>query len=107
MSLYPVMVDGDVITLDDQHLSMGRDMFATLKHANGSLKLSIRPEFVQLAVPGEIGTVVANAHQVQQLGTHQLLTATLGEVGGLSTRAKLPNEVNVTESHVWLRLDAL
>ncbi|KJJ95990.1 ABC transporter ATP-binding protein [Burkholderiaceae bacterium 26] len=106
MNLYPVTVDGDVIALGDQRLSVGRDTLATLKNANGSLKLGIRPEFVQLAAPGEVGTVAANVHQVQQLGTHQLLTASLGEAGGLPIKAKLPNEVGITESRVWLRLDA-
>ncbi|MFA8415202.1 TOBE domain-containing protein, partial [Burkholderia pseudomallei] len=98
MNLYPVTVDGDVIALGGQRLSVGRDTLATLKNANGSLKLGIRPEFVQLAAPGEVGTVAASVHQVQQLGTHQLLIASLGEGGGLPIKAKLPNEVSVTES---------
>ena len=110
MNLYPVTVDGDVIALGDQRLSVGRDTLYTLKNANGSLKLGIRPEFVQLAAPGEVGTVAADVHQVQQLGTHQLLTASLGGNGdgtvGLPIKAKLPNEVSVSDARVWLRLDA-
>ncbi len=43
---------------------------------------------------------------MQQLGTHQLLTASLGESGDLPIRAKLPNDVAVDASRVWLRVDA-
>lgn len=50
--------------------------------------------------------MAATVHQVQQLGTHQLLTASLGESGDLPIKAKLPNDVALTESRVWLRLDA-
>ncbi len=107
MNLYPVTVDGDVIALGGQRLCVGRDTLAALKATSGPLKLGLRPEFVQLAAPGEVGTLAATVHQVQQLGTHQLLTASLGESGDLPIKAKLPNEVAVSASRVWLRLDAV
>ncbi|MGH1509650.1 ABC transporter ATP-binding protein [Ralstonia solanacearum] len=106
MNLYPVAIDGDVIALGGQRLSVGRDTLAALKAGSGPLKLGIRPEFVRLAAPGEVGTLAATVHQVQQLGTHQLLTASLGESGDLPIKAKLPNDVSVTGPRVWLRLDA-
>ncbi len=106
MNLYPVTLDDNVIALGGQRLGVGRDTLAALKAASGPLKLGIRPEFVQLAAPGEIGTLAATVHQVQQLGTHQLLTASLGESGDLPIRAKLPNDVAVDASRVWLRVDA-
>ncbi|AMP36365.1 ABC transporter ATP-binding protein [Ralstonia solanacearum] len=106
MNLYPVTVDGDVIALGGQRLCVGRDTLAALKATSGPLKLGLRPEFVQLAAPGEVGTLAATVHQVQQLGTHQLLTASLGESGDLPIKAKLPNDVAVSASRVWLRVDA-
>lgn len=106
MNLYPVAIDGDVIALGGQRLSVGHDTLAALKAGSGPLKLGIRPEFVRLAAPGEVGTLAATVHQVQQLGTHQLLTASLGESSDLPIKAKLPNDVAVTGPRVWLRLDA-
>ncbi|HJS04289.1 MAG TPA: TOBE domain-containing protein, partial [Variovorax sp.] len=65
--------------------------------------LGIRPEYVTLSEPGAAGAVAATVVQVQDVGTHQMLTARAGES---VIKARLPSDVQVPAagSPVWLKV---
>ena len=73
---------------------------------DGPIKLGIRPEYVVLAGAGDPGAVEARVVQLQDVGTHQMLSA---RVGDTVLKARLPSSASVpaTGETVWLRvLDA-
>jgi glycerol transport system ATP-binding protein len=69
----------------------------------GPFKLGVRPEYVTLAEAGAAGAVPALVTQVQDIGTHFMLTARVGET---LLKARLAPEVVVPASgaNVWLHL---
>jgi glycerol transport system ATP-binding protein len=103
MNLCPVDLDADGITIGAQHLRLDPHTLDTLKHANGTLTLGIRPEFVRVVNDGEAGAVKAQVQRVQQLGNYQLVTA---QCDGHTFRAKLEPHLRVDEGVVWLKLAA-
>ena len=69
----------------------------------GELKLGVRPEYVSLASPHAAGAVRATATQVQDVGTHLLLTA---DAAGHVVKARLDPETIAPAAGdiVWLRV---
>ena len=65
--------------------------------------LGIRPEYVRLAREGDAGALPAQVTQVQDVGTYQLLTATVGDS---TVRARLSPDAAVPPvgSSTWLAL---
>jgi glycerol transport system ATP-binding protein len=103
MNLCPVDLDADGVRIGTQHLRLDPHTLETLKHANGTLTLGIRPEFVRMVSEGEAGAVKANVLRVQQLGNYQLVTA---QCDGSTFMAKLEPHLRVGEGAVWLKLAA-
>ncbi|HYS63255.1 MAG TPA: ABC transporter ATP-binding protein [Paraburkholderia sp.] len=103
MNLCPVDLDADGVKIGSQRLQLDANTLATLKHANGTLTLGIRPEFVRLAGSGEAGTVKAQLLRTQQLGNYQLVTA---QCDGNVFKAKVDPHVQLNEGPLWLRLAA-
>jgi glycerol transport system ATP-binding protein len=69
----------------------------------GALKLGIRPEYVALAEPNAAGSLMATVVQVQDVGTHQMLSAKVGET---LLKARLHSDARVPEAGepVWLKV---
>jgi len=101
MNFYPLQIDGDAVVIGQQRVNVDAAQLQALKHANGELKLGIRPEFVELTTAGAPGAVSANVVQVQHLGTSQLLTA---EFGGQIVKARLDASTKLSDGQQWLRL---
>ncbi len=101
MNFYPLQIDGDAVVIGQQRVDIDAGQLQALKHANGELKLGIRPEFVELTTAGAPGAVSANVVQVQHLGTSQLLTA---EFGGQIVKARLDASARLDGGRQWLRL---
>jgi glycerol transport system ATP-binding protein len=69
----------------------------------GALKLGIRPEYLRLADAGAPGAVPASVMQVQDVGTHTLLTARAGE-GVLKARLQPGAALPEIGDAVWLKV---
>ncbi len=75
----------------------------------GEIKIGIRPEYLKPVAPNSAGALPMTVSMVQDVGTHQLLSATLGEH---TIKARLANETNDERgafdlkvgSQVWLQL---
>ncbi len=69
----------------------------------GALKLGIRPEYLKLAEPQAAGAVPAQVLQVQDVGTHTMLSARAGET---LLKARLPSGTPAPAAGetVWLRV---
>jgi glycerol transport system ATP-binding protein len=85
-------------------LAMGaRELAAPRALPEGEIKLGIRPEYVELAEPEAPGALPGAVSQVQDVGTHLLLTAL---VDGAPLKARLAPETPVPAvgEPVWLRV---
>jgi glycerol transport system ATP-binding protein len=69
----------------------------------GEIKLGVRPEYVSLAAADTPGALPVTVTQVQDVGTHVMLSATLS---GQMIKARLPTDVARLSSGsvVWLRV---
>jgi glycerol transport system ATP-binding protein len=69
----------------------------------GDFKLGVRPEYVTLAAAGSAGALPAQVLQAQDIGTHVMLTAT---VGGCTVKARLTPETTPPQAGetAWLQL---
>ncbi|MDI1340992.1 ABC transporter ATP-binding protein [Polaromonas sp.] len=69
----------------------------------GNYKLGIRPEYVTLAASGTAGGLPATVTRAQDIGTHTMLTARVGET---SVKVRLQPEVAVPRAGegVWLQV---
>jgi len=99
MNFLAADVAGDKLELAGRHLPLpaGRAL------PDGALKLGIRPEYLDLASPGAPGAVPARVRQVQDVGTHLMLSA---EVQGTVLKARLGVEwlKLAPGDEVWLQL---
>ena len=69
----------------------------------GELRLGIRPEYVQLAAPEQAGALPCAVARVQDLGTHQMLTA---GIDGLQIKVRCASDqaLLAVGSTVWLQV---
>lgn len=100
MNFLSATVTGQTLAVAGQTLPLP----ATTQLAPGALKLGVRPEYLSVCESGSAGSVAARVVRVQDIGTHLMLTASVGEnvlkarlnpeqLGGLSVG-----------STVWLQL---
>ena len=69
----------------------------------GPLKLGIRPEYLALGEPGDGRSLEARVRRVQDIGTHWLLSCSLGE-HTLKSRLPAEGRMPLEGETVWLRL---
>ncbi|MGJ7492498.1 ABC transporter ATP-binding protein [Variovorax sp. ZT4R33] len=69
----------------------------------GALKLGIRPEYLRIAAAGTPGAVPATVTQVQDVGTHAMLSA---DAAGTRVKARLHSDLQppAVGDTVWLRV---
>jgi glycerol transport system ATP-binding protein len=99
MNFLPVRAEGGSLLLEGTTLPLPVDR----NLPPGDLKLGVRPEYLEWVEPGATGAVPTVARQVQDVGTHLLLTAGLGDH---LLKARLPPEgaAPAVGDTVWLRV---
>jgi glycerol transport system ATP-binding protein len=101
MNLLRCRVEGEGLRLGPARVELPAGAAARLARANGELTLGIRPEFVELLPAAADGAVAMEVVAVQHLGTHQLVTAQLGD---RQVCARVDEERQVATGPAWLRL---
>ena len=79
----------------------GARLAATRELPQGALKIGIRPEYVALAPPQAEGALMATVAMVQDVGTHLMLSAKVGD-NTLKARLGLDAPVPAAGEPVWL-----
>ena len=97
MNFLPAQSAGGMLDIAGTRLSATREL------PEGSLKLGIRPEYVALVEPNAPGAVPATLTQLQDVGTHLMLSARLD---GSALKARLASDAEVPPvgSTVWLQV---
>ena len=97
MNFLPVQVRGGQL-----HVA-GRTMALPSALPEGELKLGVRPEYLALAAAETPGAVPAVVSRLQDVGTHQMLSAV---AGGVTLKARLAPEVATPAAGqaAWLQL---
>ncbi len=70
---------------------------------DGALKLGIRPEYLAQTAPGAAGALPFAVARLQDIGTHFMLTASLGD-SVVKSRLASAAELPVVGQEVWLRV---
>ena len=81
----------------------GHELAGERRLPDGELRLGIRPEYVSLADAGVAGALQATVTQLQDIGTHLLLTARIGEAA-IKARLAPGATVPPVGQAVWLRV---
>lgn len=97
MNFLPVQVQGDALRVAGSALPAPRAL------PQGELRLGVRPEYLHVAAPGQAGALACRVERVQDLGTHQMLTAS---VGGqvLKARCASGQPLPAPGEQVWLQV---
>ena len=97
MNFLPAQVQDGALAVAGQRMPLPRAL------PDGALRLGVRPEYLALAAPGQAGALPCAVARVQDLGTHQMLTATLG--GEVLKARCAPEQVLPGEGGtVWLQV---
>jgi glycerol transport system ATP-binding protein len=70
----------------------------------GALKLGVRPEYVQVGLEENLASVPATVVKVQDVGTHQMLTAQVGGEHLLKVRVAQDQALPAAGATVWLQV---
>ncbi len=97
MNFLPVHHTGGALEVAGLRLGLDRDL------PEGKLKLGIRPEYLALAEAHRPGAVRATATLVQDVGTHTMLSARVGEVV-LKARLQPGVRLPALGEEVWLKV---
>ncbi len=99
MNFLAARVSGDVLEIAGNTLTLpaGREL------PPGDFKLGVRPEYVSLAAAGTTGALPASVLRVQDIGTHTMLTAMVGET---PVKVRLHPEVRLPQAgaNIWLQV---
>jgi glycerol transport system ATP-binding protein len=95
MNFLPAQSVGGMLDIAGTRLQAIREL------PEGALKVGIRPEYVALAAPNASGAVMATVAQVQDVGTHVMLSAKVGD-NTLKARFGLETQVPAAGEPVWL-----
>ncbi len=99
MNFLPCQVETDTLHIAGRRLALpaGKEL------PNGDIKLGIRPEYVSLAPENAVGALPMTVSQVQDVGTHVILSA---GIAGHTIKARLPADAAqwAKGDTVWLRV---
>jgi glycerol transport system ATP-binding protein len=93
-------------TVQDSRMSIDSfflDIPASRNVPSGPLKLGIRPEYVRIAQPHQSDALPMTVVRVQDVGTHVLLTASVGEQS-IKARLSQAQTIPTQGSEVWLQV---
>jgi glycerol transport system ATP-binding protein len=99
MNFLPGMVEMDMLVVAGSRLALPPDCALP----DGPVKLGIRPEYLTLAAPGALGALPMRVKQVQDVGTHAILSAS---IGAQTVKARLPDHAAQWQpgSTVWFKV---
>jgi glycerol transport system ATP-binding protein len=97
MNFLPAQCAGGVLEIAGNRLALPRAL------PDGALKLGIRPEYLALAELQSPGALRATVTQLQDVGTHQMLSAHVGD-NLLKARLHSDARVPAVGEPVWLRV---
>jgi glycerol transport system ATP-binding protein len=85
MNFLPVQARGGMVHVADVALPLppGRTLL------DGELKLGVRPEYVELVLPGTAGALPVKVSRVQDVGTHLMLSA---DIAGQTLKVRLSGD---------------
>lgn len=95
MNFLPALSAGGVLDIAGARLQATREL------PEGALKIGIRPEYVALAEPHSPGALMATVARVQDVGTHLMLSAAVGD-HTLKARFGLETRVPSAGEPIWL-----
>jgi glycerol transport system ATP-binding protein len=98
MNLLETTLDKDAALIGNQRIPLDAKRVAAAKAKPGSVKLGIRPEFLEVSAAQD--GVPAEIHSVEDLGNYKIVTAS---VAGQSVKAKLSEDENVNLGAGFLR----
>jgi glycerol transport system ATP-binding protein len=99
MNLLDCHLHGGVAQIGGMSLPLAHDTVRAARDASGSLKLGIRPEFVQLLDEPEDGSLPVSISAVEDLGNYKIVRAKLGSE---ELAIKLPEERSVPSEQAYL-----
>ena len=99
MNFLPARVTQGLLQVAGKPLALPADR----RLPDGELKLGVRPEYLVQTLPGDPAALPFQVARLQDIGTHMMLTATLGE-HILKARLGPVARVPVVGEEVWLQL---
>jgi glycerol transport system ATP-binding protein len=100
MNLLEVSLDGDAALLNGQRIPLDARRVRAAKATSGSVKLGIRPEFLEVADAG----IPAEIQSVEDLGNYKIVTA---NVASQTVKVKVPEDDSVSTGAGFLRFPPL
>lgn len=99
MNFLPAHANGDSLVIAGHTLSMAAERGLPA----GDYKLGVRPEYVTLAPSGAAGALPATVTRAQDVGTHLMLTASIGD-SALKVRLHAGVPLPMVGDTVWLQV---
>ncbi len=99
MNLLDCHLHGGVAQIGGMSLPLAHDTVKAAREISGSLKLGIRPEFVQLTDQAEDGMLPATVRTVEDLGNYKIVRVMLGKD---ELAIKLPEECPVPSEQAFV-----
>lgn len=99
MNLLETTLDTNAALIGNQRIPVDAKRVAAAKSKSGTVKLGIRPEFLEVAETSQ-DAVPAEIQTVEDLGNYKIVTAT---VAGQTVKAKLPEDESVKTGAGYLR----
>ncbi|MEX8193971.1 ABC transporter ATP-binding protein [Comamonas guangdongensis] len=101
MNFLPCKAGGGQLTVAGHVLPVQRSL------PDGALQLGVRPEYLALAAAGQSGALPCTVARVQDVGTYQMLTATIGpptHAQVLKVRCTSAQQLPAVGETVWLQV---
>ncbi len=105
MNFLPCAVEGNAARVGSHLVPLDEGMCASAKNAKGTLVLGVRPEFLRPAAKDAAGALPTTVTQVEEVGTHVIVTATLNGTSEAALKVKLPEGTKLAAGDpLWLEL---
>lgn len=99
MNLLDCKLQGGVAEIGGMSLPLAYDTVSAARDASGSLKLGIRPEFIQLTDHAEDGSLPVSIEAIEDLGNYKIVHVKLGEE---TLAVKLPEDQSVPTEQAFV-----